>query len=245
MEHFYLYNNLSTDRYQEILKPYIEMGVVDLFEWPIETKNQREYLEQLQLPAYNHALAITKEVAEWAAFIDLDEFLLPMRHDNLIQMLSEYTSFGGIAINWQLFGTSGIDKLPQGGLIIEHLIYKAPEQAAMNEYVKLIVQPRHVAFIGNPHSFQFNEGYFAVNSNGVPLPPKHMMQPVIIDTVCINHYWCGTLEWLLQNKLPRRKKWGWVVTPEYLDYMCTFYNEVQDEKITVYVNPLKTAMGVQ
>src|SRR4051812_43400023 len=37
VEHFYLYNNLSTDNYLEILQPYIAEGIVELFDWPVET----------------------------------------------------------------------------------------------------------------------------------------------------------------------------------------------------------------
>ena len=34
VEHFYLYNNNSTDNYQEALAPYVRDGLVTLHEWP-------------------------------------------------------------------------------------------------------------------------------------------------------------------------------------------------------------------
>src|SRR5436190_22744853 len=34
VEHFYLYNNYSTDNYLEILQPYIDAGIVDCIGWP-------------------------------------------------------------------------------------------------------------------------------------------------------------------------------------------------------------------
>src|SRR5579862_2573203 len=117
VDHFYLYNNASSDNYLDILQPYIDEGLVELIQWPIETHNQKEYLALLQLPAYNHALQIVKNTARWAAFIDLDEFFCPMRHNTMIELLEEYQDFAGIAINWQTFGTSGIEQLKPHQLI--------------------------------------------------------------------------------------------------------------------------------
>ena len=34
VEHFYLYNNLSQDKCNEVLAPYVKNGEVDLIEWP-------------------------------------------------------------------------------------------------------------------------------------------------------------------------------------------------------------------
>ena len=34
VDHFYLYNNSSNDRYTDILRPYLRKGVVSLVQWP-------------------------------------------------------------------------------------------------------------------------------------------------------------------------------------------------------------------
>lgn len=242
VEHFYLYNNLSDDNYQDILRPYIEQGVVDLFEWPIETYNQKEYLELLQLPAYNEALMLAKENAEWAAFIDLDEFIVPVRHDNLVDMLKEYDSFVGLAINWQLFGTSEVAQLPKDELIIENLVWKAPVDQGLNAIVKFIVRPNFVKNIPNPHAFEFTDGNFAVSSQGDCLKPNQMGQPVVVDTVRINHYWFGTEDWFYCNKIPRREKWGLKVSQEHLDEIISMHNQVKDETILRFASELKKVM---
>lgn len=239
VEHFYLYNNLSTDNYLEILQPYIDRGVVELFEWPVETANQKDYLDLLQLPAYNNALSLVKESAVWAAFIDLDEFLVPVRHNNLPDMLKEYSNCAGIAINWQVFGTSWIDTLPEGELITENLIWKAPEDLGLNNIVKFVVQPIFVKFIPNPHAFEFENGYFAVNSEGTPLDAKQMGQPVVVDTIRINHYWFGTTQWFENVKIPRREKWGLKLPREHLEEIIYDYNQVKDETILKYKSELK------
>lgn len=243
VEHFYLYNNLSSDNSLKILQPYIEQGIVDLYDWPVETHNQKEYLELLQLPAYNLALDITKKTAVWAAFIDLDEFLVPVRHDNLIEMLHEYRSFAGLAVNWQVFGTSEIDNLSENELIVENLLWKAPVHHAMNEIVKFIVQPRFVDHIPNPHSFEFYTGFYAMDTNGIPLKANQMGQPVVIDTACINHYWFGTLGRFINYKIPRRAKWGIKIPNEHLGEIISIYNQVRDDTILKFLPELRNRMS--
>lgn len=242
IEHFYLYNNQSTDDYLEILQPYIKEGLVDLFEWDVKTNSQVEYLELLQKPAYEQALNLVKDKATWAAFIDLDEFLVPMHHQNLQALLKDYEAFGGVAINWQLFGTSGIDHLPENGLLIENLTWKADPLRPLNQFIKYIVQPKKVVSVYDPHDFEFQEGFFAVNSNKCPLPMHSRGQSVVLDTICINHYWFGTLDWFLNHKIPRREKWGFHIAQDYLDEIIAKHNEVEDRAIQRFVPFLKQAI---
>ncbi len=242
VEHFYLYNNLSTDNYLEILEPYIKSGEVNLIEWPVETHNQKEYLNFLQLPAYNQALEIAKQEAAWIAFIDLDEFLFPVQHLDLIELLHDYEAYAGLAVNWQLYGTSWLTRLPEGGLITENLILKAPTLHDSNQIIKMIVQPCYVEEIRNPHFFNYHAGYFSVNSAGRILPNNVAGQPVNIDSVRINHYWCGTYEWLVEQKIPRRKKWGLNIPDDLLISILNNYNQVQDDSIIRFVPRLKEVL---
>ncbi|MBA2729051.1 MAG: glycosyltransferase family 92 protein [Parachlamydiaceae bacterium] len=243
VKHFYLYNNLSTDNYMEILEPYIDSKEVTLVEWPIETHNQKEYIQLLQLPVYNHALEIAKHEAEWIAFIDLDEFLFPMQHLNLIDLLKDYKSYAGLAVNWQLYGTSWWERLPDDGLITEHLILKAPTFHASNQLIKMLVQPSYVKTIENPHYFNFYTGYYSVDSAGRILPYDVEGQPVNVDIVRINHYWCGTLEWLMTEKIPRRKKWGFNIPEDLIISILNTYNQVHDDSIYRFIPKLREAMN--
>lgn len=59
VDHFYLFNNLSTDNYQEILDPYIKEKVVTLFDWPHQSSNVQEW-DQIQVWAYNAGFNVAK-----------------------------------------------------------------------------------------------------------------------------------------------------------------------------------------
>lgn len=242
VQHFYLYNNLSSDTSLEILKPYVESGLVEVIDWPVQTASERDYLENLQLPVYNHALKIAEGTSQWIAFIDLDEFLFPVKHSNLTEMLKDYQDCAGLGVNWQNFGTSWLETLPDNGLIIENLVYKAEREFVRNRIVKMIVQPQFVKEINNPHYFDFAEGYFAVDSSKRKLAAGEIMHPVVIDKVRINHYWSGTYDWLIHHKLPRRERWGLVFAPDVLELLIETLNREKDESALRFLPQLKESM---
>ncbi len=245
VQHFYLYNNLSTDRCLEILHPYIEVGEVDLFNFPVEVNNQMEYLSLLQIPAYQHALNIVKQTARWAAFIDIDEFLFPVKHYDLVSLLKEYEKYPGLVVNWQIYGTGGYCSLPPEKLLIECLTLKAPVETEGNHLVKSIVQPHMVKNISDPHSFIFHNGRFAINSRGERMVEGGRHPSIIIDKIRINHYWFGTRDWFIANKLPRRAKWGLEYLPGQIDSIIAECNQIKDTLILRFVPQLRKKMHLK
>lgn len=243
VQHFYLYNNLSDDNYLEILQPYLLSGEVELFDVPLETNTQQENLRKLQIPIYEHALAIVRETARWAAFIDLDEFLFPVQKNQLVSLLKEYEEFPGLVVNWQNYGTGWVDSLPPKGLVIESLLMKVATNGECNHMVKSIVQPKFVERITDAHSFVYINGLCAVNSNREPIIPgigRH--DSIVVDQVRLNHYWFGTRDWFYANKVPRRAKWGLNTSPIYLEGVIAGANQVRDEEILRFVPQLREKM---
>ena len=68
VEHFYLYDNDSTDNQAEVVKPYIAAGLVDYFPLPGKA---------MQYVAYNDAVKRFKFHCRYMTFIDGDEFVYP------------------------------------------------------------------------------------------------------------------------------------------------------------------------
>ena len=97
VEHFYLYNNNSSDNYMEILAPYMDKGVVTLIDWP-ETPGQ--------LSAYKHWLANYKDEVKWISFADVDEFYCPIKDINLQDWIRKYDKYPVLLIYWKIFGAS-------------------------------------------------------------------------------------------------------------------------------------------
>ena len=81
VEHFYLYNNFSTDNYLSILTPYIDSGLVTLIDWPVM---------QGQMPAYRDCVEKFQNETQWIGFIDIDEFVCPNSFDKIGDFLEQF-----------------------------------------------------------------------------------------------------------------------------------------------------------
>lgn len=169
VQHFYLYDNLSTDNYEAVLKPYIQSGEVELISWPYSANQGRNWTA-IQSGAYKDALKHAKGKVKWLAILDTDEFLFPVETTNCIKFLKEYEkpSIGGVCVNWQLYGTSRISKCTPDQFMIEQLLLKAPTDYYENMHVKSIVRPEYVTDCKNPHYCVYKIGYTQVTSNKTP-----------------------------------------------------------------------------
>ena len=98
VQHFYLYNNNSEDNYEEVLRPYIERGMVTLIDWPYD---------QAQVKAYKHFYDSYRRETQWVSFLDVDEFFCPRFKDNLMDWLKSKEKYPVLLIYWRMFGTSG------------------------------------------------------------------------------------------------------------------------------------------
>lgn len=110
VQHFYLYNNKSTDNYRMVLDPYIKAGEVDLIEWKYTTNSDGGNWPTIQMMAYNNVLELTRNNVKWLVVIDTDEFLFPVQVDTLQTFLSDFEGYAAVSVNWQMYGTSNVKK---------------------------------------------------------------------------------------------------------------------------------------
>src|SRR5579863_3119789 len=153
VEEFWLYNNDSEDNYRQVLEPYIQKGLVHLVRWPSSQENLFWYYSfTVQTGAYNHCLNLTRGRTKWVAFIDVDEFIVPMTGNSLPELLErEFWYVSGLGINWIHFGTAGVESIGADELMIETLNRRAPLTHERNFIFKSIVQPEHVKNCTHPH----------------------------------------------------------------------------------------------
>lgn len=110
VDHFYLYNNNSEDDFEDVLAPYVEKGVVTLHNWPDIPG---------QISAYRHWYENYRNETNWCTFLDLDEFLCPIKDVNLKDWLKRHQKYPLYAIYWKIFGTSGKINPEKDKLVIE------------------------------------------------------------------------------------------------------------------------------
>src|SRR5262249_2125918 len=126
VEHFYLYDNQSTDDCHSIVAPYVEGRRATLISFPGRA---------VQHAIYAHCLRQFGGRTRWLMFCDDDEFLFPVRDVSLAEALAPYERFAGVAVSWMLYGSSGHAVRPPG-LVIENYSRRS---AVPDQHVKCVV----------------------------------------------------------------------------------------------------------
>ena len=195
VEHFYLYNNDSSDDFREVLAPYVEENLVTLINFPGRV---------MQLPAYNDALEKFRFESRYMAFIDLDEFIFPKSNRSVVEVVDEILSAdseaAGLGINWQIFGSNGHAKADYSRGVLERFTRRAPTDWFANlpyhkgnRAIKSIVNPRRADYLWNPHFAIYFPPFHAVNENGAVVE-EHFNEPVTADKIVVNHYFTKSVE---------------------------------------------------
>lgn len=177
VEKFYIYDNESTDSTKEVLKPYIEAGIVDYCYFPGYRK---------QLAAYDDCLEKHRLEARWIAFIDLDEFIVPVKDGSIPEFLKRFEDFPAVEINWLVYGSGGAKKKLPGGVMTRFKRHSLPDHK-LNRHVKSIVNPRRVFSMIGCHEVARISGK-ASDSHGNPITKHFREREPQQDVIRINHY---------------------------------------------------------
>lgn len=147
VDHFYLYDNGSTDRSIEVLKPYLKEGTVTLVNWPdcLDEKDDSHdvmWAVSTQLSAYENATHFkASDETKWLIFLDVNEFLVSPEMNRLQDLLEKYEDYAGITLETDFFDAMNIGKLPPRKLVIESVELTAPELNPPKEVTKTIFKP--------------------------------------------------------------------------------------------------------
>ena len=176
--------------------------------------------EYKQLYAYNHFIKNYGPSYDWAAFFDIDEFLVLKKHDSIKNFISEYGyDTYAVAVNWVFFGNSFIEDYdPNNNSLINRFKMR---QKKVNEHVKCIIRmDPNIAMI-HPHypnahwkdtNRIFGTGPF--NHNGTD------------DIVQLNHYVCKTKHEYMEKVM--RGRADVPVSRSIEEFEGMNYNEVED-----------------
>ena len=243
VQHFYLYNNCSTDEYESVLSPYIHSGEVELIQWPYTSSSWENWLYEVQAGAYRDSISLAKGKAKWLALIDIDEFLTPMSSNNVPDILKEYEVFGGVGFNWKIFGHSGLLDLEPNKLLIESLVMTAVHDRPTHLGIKSIVRPEYVKDCKHPHYVSYIDSFYHVNSNKEPyIDSTGSTNNVYYDRLVINHYWSRTGNYLYK-KLQRWRVLAPQIIPESWPAYVASMNVLVDHSMDRFILPLQKKMG--
>jgi Glycosyltransferase family 92 len=208
---------------------------VYLTEWPEAFSNG------VQIKAYVDAINKVKYKTKWLAIIDPDEFLFPVNGNNLVKFLKDYENYAAVCVNWQMYGTSFVEKILHGNLLIESLCRKAPKNHRENIHVKSIVRPECVESFTNPHSCCFKPGFFQVDSNKQEFSGPYSPN-ILIDKIRINHYWSRDEEFFQRVKINRRQGWGEDISEIINRWNILNSEEDEEKEIFKFIPKLRKKM---
>jgi hypothetical protein len=200
IDHFYLFDNMSTDNPIEVLKSYIEKNIVtlelldkDLIKNP-ECEPHRNYFKE----------KYGKE-NEWVLFIDLDEYCYPLKGNNIQEYINKLNkNISCVVLPMINFGYNNkmfyeekptIERFTKRGKI--GCIHKSPCQyksmVKINDVKKFITS--HKTIVNNETIYEslhlVNEKFRTKSNLNKRYEPKNLR---------LNHYWCRSKEEFLNIK---------------------------------------------
>lgn len=234
VEHFYLYDDNSTDDSRDVLAPWVRRGLVTVRPWSARLG---------QVPAYNDCIRRFRSKARWLALIDIDEFLFAPGRLDLREVLRGYADLPAIFVYWVLFGSNGHVTRPSGPVVESYTRCLDRESALRDgfdhrnepgkaEYVtgwakdgKSIVNPRMVRkyVVHRPRELWEGE---VLDENRLPPVQRSEGETLSYEILRINHYWSKSLEDLAgkvergsicDRGRPKRKLEAWLARERMLN----------------------------
>jgi hypothetical protein len=181
-DHVVLFDNGSTDGGPALVSDSIFGPFVTIIHWPERPG---------QLAAFRHFIGHHAKFFEWAAFIDVDEFVHPLSRDSIRDLLPLYSGMSAVVLQWQEFGASGHITRP-AGLTIESYNTKLPAEHPRANQAKSIVRTADLLGVLTG-SHVLNVSGNSCNARGEVLERRNS-NPQCHDVMVINHYYSRSRE---------------------------------------------------
>ena len=181
--HIYIYDNSDT----YVLKNRKSENVT-VIHYPGKTK---------QFEAYNLFVLNYKRKFRWAAFIDIDEFIVLKKHKRIMDLLYEYPDCDTLVLNWIMFGTS------QETIYRDEPVTKRFQKCSphVDSHFKSICQLHQIDYFSNPHAPILLSRTLMMDTNRTVV--QSYEHPVgTTDVACIHHYYTKS-EQEFREKLER------------------------------------------
>ena len=181
VEHFYLIDNNSNDNPIKILQPYIDQGVITLYQLPGKYK-------QMTHVKYVYKKEKLQETTKWLINIDVDEYFY-CKINNIYENLKNYENFYIIYSQWRDFGSSGLKIQPK-----DPRTAFTKRRKKLNWQGKYIIQTKYINledFESNPHHLSKADKKYKDNIFNLS------------DIFRLNHYRIMSLEYFQKVKMTR------------------------------------------
>ncbi len=155
VRHFILYDNGSTDGTVERIQAALPAETYSIIPWRFIARDPRAGITfHNQVLAFSHAFSNFAGQYRWMSCVDIDEFLIPTEHKSIPEALEAIGDFSNISLPWQMFGTSGFARPPDGGVLQNYLMRERPgSEGALMRSCKCVVDGTNVTSV-RVHSYE-------------------------------------------------------------------------------------------
>jgi len=214
VEHFYLIDDSSNDNSVENCRPYIEKGMITLF----NHENQWDYYLGRQRDMYNHYILPHIKNTQWLIMVDLDEFLWSPIQINICELLmNQCMHLGQIQVRCIHFASSGFIEQPKN--IVGNFLMTS--KCHDFRFLKYIINCNFEFSNLNVHSASFsnkdyeNEKYFIIVND---------------DYLVFNHYSIQSLDFWIKIKCTRGDSDNYKIRT-IDDFYLYDKNDVEDKRL--------------
>jgi len=159
-----------------------------------------------EIPGNNHQEAWgqliqqNKSKTKWLALIDADQALVPVKTNDVREILKDYEEFASLQCNWKAFGSSN-SVLRHSGSVYQRFTLTSNPDSIYNAHTQFICQPDRT--LGKkteePHYPILPDGEISVNTNKEeidstksfnlnPNTPRSFNIPALHDVLWVAHY---------------------------------------------------------
>lgn len=191
VRHFIVYDNGCTDATIPTLRDVLPTDALTVMPWDQKLADGRSGAEiHNQVLAYAHALRNFGAGFRWLAFIDVDEFMVPVVAPDLPTALAPLGDQAQVSLPWHMFGRNGHEAMPDGGILPNYLMRSDPQLANHSANWKCIVDPTRVTGV-RVHGFDVDGAGTGVNDVGRPATHADRGNAAFYSNAAIqlNHYY--------------------------------------------------------
>lgn len=186
VDHFFLYDNGSTDELHQLLKPYADHGIVTTVYFP---------MRGLQRDANNHVVRFFGHTTEWIAYVDIDEFLVPENDEQIGTIMRRFPDASQVLVSRKEICYSG-HRTPPQGLVTEsyrQVTENVPRMGSTAVLAKPMIRPSRTYRVGIHYAVTVDGSTANTAGAFIKEAANNIVEPSYAN-LQMNHYYTKSYE---------------------------------------------------
>jgi len=219
----YIYDNEDKPTYQKLLHKYNDN--IKIIHLPFN--NYHKGVQYIALDHFVDKIMHNDNITH-VAHIDIDEFIVLKKHNNISEFICEYITndCAGIGMNWRFFGSSNHTEKSQEPVTIRFTMCENNG----NMHIKTLFNKDLFLKYNSCHDVNVRKGFNIKSTNGSIIQGP-FNNSIDFSVIQLNHYKCKTLPEFRYIRSRGRSDTNSIIS-EDIDNIFNFYNINEIEDLT-------------